>query len=102
MPSSASSTAVHPGLRVLSRLAAAVFGGYALAAAVAVFLGAVLPSTRVDAVLAGMQVSFVVHTLAVIWAFSPVSPTRVWAGLLVPAAVLGALGWFLLRAGGLR
>ncbi len=102
MPSSASSTSAHPGLLVLSRLAAAVFGGYALAAAVAVFLGAVLPSARADAVLAGMQASFVVHTLAVIWAFSPGSPARVWAGLLVPAAVLVALGWLLLRAGGLR
>lgn len=100
MPSS--STSAHPGLLVLSRLAAAVFGGYALAAAVAVFLGVVLPSARVDAVLAGMQSSFVVHTLAVIWAFSPVSPVRVWAGLLVPATVLAVLGWLLLRAGGLR
>lgn len=91
MPSS--STPARPGLLVLSRLAAAVFGGYALAAAVAVFLGAVLPSARADAVLAGMQLSFVVHTLAVIWAFSPVSPARVWAGLLVPAVVLATCGW---------
>lgn len=84
----------HPGLRVLSRLAAAVFGGYALAAAVTVFLGAMLPSARADAVLAGMQVSFIVHALAVIWAFSPVPPVRVWATLLAAAAVLAALGRF--------
>lgn len=98
MPSS--STPAHPGLLVLSRLAAAVFGGYAVAAAVAVFLGAVLPSARADAVLAGMQLSFVVHTLAVIWAFSPVTPARIWGGLLVPAAALAASGWLWPRLGG--
>jgi hypothetical protein len=94
-----SSIPAHPGLVVLSRLAAAVLGGYALAAAAAVFFGAVLPSTRADAVLAGMQFSFAVHTLAVIWAFSPVSPARVWAGLLVPAATLAACGWLWPRLG---
>jgi hypothetical protein len=90
--SSAHSTA-RPGLLLLSRLAAAVLGGYALAAAVAVFAGAVLPGGRADAVLAGMQLSFVVHVAAVIWAFSPVRPACVWAGLAMPAATLAALGW---------
>ncbi|MGJ7530687.1 hypothetical protein [Variovorax sp. GB1P17] len=99
MPSPCS-TPTHPGLLVLSRLAAAVFGGYALAAAVAVCLGAVLPSARADAVLAGMQISFVVHTLAVIWTFSPVRPARVWLGLLGPAVVLALLGWLWPRVGG--
>ena len=94
-----SSTNLHPGFLVLSRLVAAVFGGYALAAAVAVFIAAVLPAARADAVLAGMQLSFIVHTLAVIWAFSPVSPARVWVGLLVPAATFSACGWLLSRAG---
>lgn len=98
MPSS--SVLAPPGLLVLSRLAAAVFGGYALAAAAAVCLAAVLPSARADAVLAGMQFSFVVHTLAVIWAFSPVRPSRVWLGLLGPAVVLAVLGGLWPRAGG--
>lgn len=96
MPSSISAP---PGLLVLSRLAAAVFGGYALAAAAAMFLATVLPSARADAVLAGMQFSFVVHTLAVIWAFSPVRPARVWLGLLGPAVVLALFGWLWPRVG---
>ena len=88
------------GQPVLSRLAAAVFGGYALAAATAVCLATVLPSARADAVLAGMQLSFVVHTLAVVWAFSPVRPARVWLGLLAPTVVLALLGWLWPRLGG--
>ncbi len=95
-----SSILAHPGLPVLSRLAAAVLGGYALAAALAVFVGAVLPSTRADAVLAGMQLGFVVYPLAVVWAFSPVPLARMWAGLLVPAAALATCGWLWPRVGG--
>lgn len=91
---------IHPGLLVVSRLLAAVFGGYALASALAAFLAAALPGARVDAVLAGMQWSFALHTLAVIWAFSPVPVGRVWLGLLVPTAVLGGAALLLARNGG--
>ena len=99
-PMPSSTIPVPPGLLVLSRLAASVFGGYALAAAAAVFLATVLPSARADAVLAGMQLSFVVHTLAVIWAFSPVRLTRVWLGLRGRAGVLALFGWLWSRVGG--
>ncbi|ABX35917.1 hypothetical protein Daci_3279 [Delftia acidovorans SPH-1] len=90
----------HPGLLAVSRLLAAVFGGYALASALAAFLAAALPGARVDAVLAGMQWSFALHALAVIWAFSPVSAGRVWLGLLVPAALMGGAALLLARNGG--
>lgn len=86
-------------LLLLSRVAAAVIGGYALAAAFAVFLAAVLPAGRAEAVIGGMQFSFVVYPAAVIWAFSPVPLLRVWIGLLLPAAALAALGWALRGAG---
>jgi len=80
----------HPGLSVLSRLLAAVFGGYALASALAVFLAAVLPAARAEAVLAGMQWSFALHALAAVWAFSPASPGKVWLGIALPALLLAA------------
>lgn len=82
-----------PRLLLLGRVAAAVLGGYALAAAVAVYLAALLPAGRAEAVIGGMQASFVVYTAAVIWAFSPVSLLRVWVGLLLPALALGGWGW---------
>ncbi|WP_314972249.1 DUF3649 domain-containing protein [Comamonas testosteroni] len=82
------------GSSVLSRLLAAVLGGYLLASALAVFLATVLSEPRAESVLAGMLWSFPVYLLAVIWAFSPVSPGRVWLGLLLPSVVLaGASAW---------
>jgi len=92
-------SSLPPGLRLLSRVAAAVFGGYALAAAVAFFLAAVLPTGRAEAVIGGMQFSFAVHAVAVIWAFSPVALMRVWSWLLLPAVVLAGLGWSLRGVG---
>src|SRR3989475_5277584 len=83
-----------------SRLLAAVFGGYALASALAAFLAAALPGARVDAVLAGMQWSFALHALAVIWAFSPVSAGPGWLGVLGPAGPMGGAPLLLARQGG--
>lgn len=88
-------SSIPAGLLLLGRVAAAVFGGYALAAAAAVFFSAVLPAGRAEAVIGGMQLSFVVYTAAVIWAFSPVSLLRAWLGLLLPAMVLAGCGWAL-------
>ncbi|KGG85367.1 DUF3649 domain-containing protein [Comamonas thiooxydans] len=87
------SNAAPAGAYLLSRLQAAVAGGYLLASALAVFLATVLPASRAEAVLAGMQWSFALHVLAVIWAFSPVSPSRVWLGLLLLAAFLVRRLW---------
>ncbi|RYF65060.1 MAG: DUF3649 domain-containing protein [Comamonadaceae bacterium] len=73
---------------LLSRIVAALFGGYALAALSSVAALA-LPMERAQAVLTGMQASFIVYTLAVIWVFAVRSATRAWAGLLVAAVPLG-------------
>jgi hypothetical protein len=73
-------------------------GGYAAASAVAVLLAAVLPVARAEAVLAGMQWSFVVYVVAAIWAFSPVSLARVW-GVLATVALLVLVSWVCARAG---
>ncbi|ACY32706.1 hypothetical protein CtCNB1_1960 [Comamonas thiooxydans] len=87
------------GAHLLSRLLAAVVGGYLLASALAVFLATVLPASRAEAVLAGMQWSFALHVLAVIWAFSPVSHGRVWLGLMLPACVMAAASVWLSGGG---
>lgn len=83
---------------LLSRVLAAVLGGYLLASAFGVFVGAAF-AVGADAVLAGVQLGFVVYVGAVIWAFAPVSPGRVWAGLLLPAAAFMAAAALLQRPG---
>lgn len=75
-----------------SRIAAALFGGYALAA-----LGSVaalaLPMSKPQAVLTGMLASFAIYAGAVVWVFAARSALRAWAGLLAAAVPLAVAAW---------
>ncbi|CAO3401756.1 DUF3649 domain-containing protein [Azospirillum sp. 11R-A] len=75
-----------------SRIVAALFGGYALAA-----LGSVaalaLPLSKPQAVLTGMLASFAIYAAAVVWVFAARSALRAWAGLLAAAAPLLLVAW---------
>jgi len=83
---------------LVSRIAAAVLGGYALAALTSVAAVA-LPIDRAQAVLTGMLASFVVYAGAVIWVFAVRSARRAWAGLLVAAVPLGLAAWSVWNGG---
>lgn len=83
-------------LRIASRAAAAIFGGYALGASTATVLAAVLPLPRVDAVLLTTMLAFIVHAVAAMWAFRCTSITRLWMGLLAPSAVCWAIAHYVL------
>jgi hypothetical protein len=72
---------------LLSRMVAALFGGYALAALTSVALLA-LPIGTVEAVLLGMQASFGVYAGAVVWVFAARSARSAWLGLAVVAMPL--------------
>jgi hypothetical protein len=48
--------------------------------------------------MAAMMLSFLIYLLAAIWAFAAATLLRACAGLLLPAAVLGA--WLSLLPGG--
>ena len=76
---------------ILSRIAAAVVGGYALSAATAVCLALLLPMMRSEAVLTGTMVSFVVYVCVAIWVFAASSAGRAWIGLLLCAGLLGGV-----------
>lgn len=77
---------------------AAVLGGYALANALSVAIVAIgfNGMARSDAVLLAMQLSFVVYTGAVMWAFAARSARAAWVGLGLPALLAGLLAWALL------
>ncbi|MGN7876882.1 DUF3649 domain-containing protein [Roseateles sp. 22389] len=79
-------------LPLLSRIVAAVGGGYALAALASVAVLA-LPVSRIQAVIGGMLGSFAVYVAAVVWVFAVRSATRAWIGLLVAALPLLPLAW---------
>ena len=83
-------------LPLVSRIVAAVLGGYALAALTSV----ALPMERGEAVLTGMMLSFIVYATAVIWVFAASSALRAWAGLLVVSAPLLLVDMGIWRAAG--
>jgi hypothetical protein len=77
---------------LVSRIVAALFGGYALAALSSVAVLA-LPLSKPQAVLTGMLASFAIYTGAVIWVFAVRSALKAWAGLIVVAVALSPLAW---------
>lgn len=77
---------------LVSRIVAALFGGYGLAALASVAALA-LPLDRPQAVLTGMQASFLVYAVAVIWVFAARSAWRAWSGLLIVAVPLALAAW---------
>lgn len=77
---------------LLSRITAAVLGGYGLGALTSVAALA-LPLSRTEAVFTGMLSSFVVGTIAVIWVFAVRSATRAWTGLVIAAVPLLLAAW---------
>lgn len=81
---------------LVSRIVAAVFGGYALAA-LASIAPLALPVDVPQAVLSGMLVSFAVYAAAVVWVFAARSAARAWAGLLaaaLPLLLAACMVWF--------
>jgi hypothetical protein len=86
---------------VASRVVAAAVGGYVLTYAATACLTVLLPFPKTEAILTAAMFSFVLYTGAILWAFAAATPGRVWLGLLVPAAVCGAIALpFALSLGG--
>ncbi|MEX3979856.1 DUF3649 domain-containing protein [Paraburkholderia sp. EG287A] len=76
-----------------ARIAAAIFGGYALGALASVAALA-LPMSAPQGVITGMLASFVFYVGAVIWVFLARSARRAWAGLLLVALPLALAAWW--------
>jgi hypothetical protein len=77
---------------LISRIVAALFGGYALAALSSVAVLA-LPMSKPQAVLTGMLASFAIYAAAVIWVFAVRSALKAWVGLIVVAVPLSLAAW---------
>ena len=77
---------------LISRIVAALVGGYALAALFSVAVLA-LPLSKSQVVLTGMLASFAIYAGAVIWVFAVRSALKAWAGLLIVAVPLLPLAW---------
>jgi hypothetical protein len=93
-------TSRHYRFAVVSRVLAAVGGGYALAAGCAVAFAFALRSLpREEAVHLATLPSFLIWAGAVVWAFAARTAARAWMGLLAPGIVCALAIWFFRRGG---
>ena len=77
---------------LVSRIVAALLGGYALAALSSIAVLA-LPMSKPQAVLTGQLASFAIYAGAVIWVFAVRSARKAWVGLIVVAVPLVLAAW---------
>lgn len=86
--------ASRPSLLIVSRIIAAIFGGYAVTYLFAAAASLWLPMARSEAVLFASAFCFLVYLGVAMVAFSARSVLRLWIGLLLAALVCGALIWW--------
>jgi len=86
-------------LPLVSRIVAALFGGYVLAALCSIAALA-LPIDGRQAVFTGMLASFLLYAGAVVWVFAVRSAWRAWIGLIVIALPLWLVAQTVSRGAG--
>ncbi len=91
MKSKAAGLPLSYRLAVTSRCLAALLGGYLLAAMTSMCLSLLLPMSRVDAVLSGTMLSFLLYLGAFIWVFAARNAWLAWFGVMAPSAVLAII-----------
>ncbi|MCS3903710.1 apolipoprotein N-acyltransferase [Methylohalomonas lacus] len=80
-------------MSLASRIAAALFGGYAVAYFAAAALAVILPLVRSEAAVTAMLLGLLVYAAAVMWVFSARSAAHAWLVLLIIAAVCAAVAY---------
>ncbi len=84
---------------VASRVAAAAFGGYALASTATVLIAIVWPAPKAQGVLWATMLSFTIYAVAVIWVFTTRTAMRAWLGMIASTVVCSVLAWLLWLGG---
>lgn len=87
----------HPYYRllVLSRIIAAVVGGYAFSTMVILILTYLLPLPQKDALMLSTMLSYIIYLLTIIWVFSVKTVRTAWIGMIASTGLLGALAFLL-------
>ncbi|MHC6224913.1 iron transporter [Pseudomonas sp. X10] len=80
-------------LSILSRIGAALFGGYAFSYAATAFLARVLPLSASDAVIVATLPAFIFYTAAILWAFASRDALRAWAPVVLAGPLALAAFW---------
>ena len=78
-------------LSIVSRIAAAAIGGYAVSYYAAAVLSVLLPMARSEAAVTSMLTGLVVFAVAIMWVFNASSASKAWLVLLVLTALFAAI-----------
>lgn len=78
-------------VNVAARTFAGTIGAYAVVATLGALLARALPLARPEAVMTAVLVALLLFPAVTIWAFLTRSPGRACAGVIVAAAVFGAI-----------
>lgn len=76
---------------LITRIAAAVLGGYALANLLPLAVAGLLPIGHAESAMTALLLSFTVYTAAILWAFAARSAGWAWAAVMVSAVLSGVL-----------
>lgn len=79
-------------LAVLSRVVAAMLGGYIVTNMYAIVLSKLLPMPRAEAVGTALLSSFAIYAAIAMWVFAVRSASKAWGGLLI-ALLCCAVMW---------
>lgn len=80
---------------VVSRVVAAIGGGYLLASLMSIVVVRAMPLPHPSAVMTGMLLSFLFYAGAALWVFAARSARAAWLGLVIAAVLLSLLAWML-------
>jgi len=85
----------HYRLLVLSRIIAAVVGGYAFSTVMILVMTYLLPLSQKDALMLSTMLSYIIYLLAIIWVFAVKTVRTAWIGISAATGLLGALAYLL-------
>ena len=88
-----------PRWPVLSRMLAAIFGGYALATSTSLFISQILLHAvgKYQAIHIGLMLTFIVYVCAAMWVFSVSSASKAWLGLIKLSISFAVATWLLMQ-----
>lgn len=80
-------------MSLFSRIAAALFGGYALTYYAAAALAVLLPVPRSEAVVIAVLTGLLIYASAIMWTFSARTAARAWLVLLLLVLPCAVVTW---------
>lgn len=81
-------------LHVTCRVLCALIGGYLLSTLSAILIALHLPGDKVNSIITGLLLTFIIYTVAVIYVFAAKTTLRASMGVFVPCVLMYCFYYF--------